>query len=303
MMAATPAIRRAVSVSLGSSRRDHACTLRLLGADVRLERVGTDGDASRAAALCRALDGEVGALGIGGASLAFVLDGRRYPVAAAQRMVAGVEQTPCVDGAGVKEALEPGIARLLGESLADEIRPRRALIASRLDRPGMAAGFADAGFDCVYGDLMFGLGLPVPLRRRATFHLLGRCLLPAVRRAPMRLLYPVGAAQELGRPRFARWYRWATVLCGDCHYLKRYAPDDLEGKVVATNTTTDDDLEFFRRRGARWLVTSTPRIDGRTFGTNLMEAALVAVAGRRLGVDETRTLARRAGWRPELRRL
>jgi hypothetical protein len=57
-------------------------------------------------------------------------------------------------------------------------------------------------------------------------------------------------------------------------------PEDLSGKVIATNTTTAADVEAFRQRGVRYLVTSTPRLEGRSFGTNMMEAALVAVAGK-----------------------
>jgi len=36
-------MKRVVSVSLGSSRRDHKATLQLLGQEVTVERIGTDG--------------------------------------------------------------------------------------------------------------------------------------------------------------------------------------------------------------------------------------------------------------------
>ena len=52
------------------------------------------------------------------------------------------------------------------------------------------------------------------------------------------------------------------------------------GKTVVTNTTTPADVEAFRQRGIRYLVTCTPRLEGRSFGTNMMEAALVAAAGK-----------------------
>lgn len=297
--------RRAVSVSLGSPRRDHASVMRLLGETVRLERIGTDGDVARAAALCRRLDGEVDAIGIGGTNLALELAGRTYPLAAAGRIVAGVRRTPCVDGRALKAALEGDLAAFVERRIGAELPARRALFASGVDREAMANGFIAAGYEYAYGDLMFGLGIPVAIRSAATFTRLGRCLLPAVRRAPLHMLYPLGAAQETPRPRFPRWYRWATVLCGDCLYLKRHAPDDLAGKVIVTNTTTPGDLEFFRRRGVRYLVTATPRIEGRTYGTNMMEAALVAAAGkgRPLGVDEVRSLTRELGWAPHLQLL
>jgi hypothetical protein len=270
-----------------------------------MERVGTDGDPLKAADLCRRLDGTVEALGIGGADLRLTAAGRTYPMVAAERIVADVRHTPCVDGSAIKAVLEPGLAAFVERRIGNEIGPRRALFACGVDRGDMAAGFIEAGYEFVYGDLMFGLGLPIPVRSDSTFSLLARCLLPVVRRAPLSWLYPLGSAQESVQPRFVGWYRWASVLCGDCNYLKRHAPDDLAGKVVVTNTTTERDLDFFRQRGVRYLVTSTPRIDGRTYGTNMMEAALVAAVGERRGldVDEVRCLVEELRWTPDLQRL
>ena len=54
----------------------------------------------------------------------------------------------------------------------------------------------------------------------------------------------------------------------------------LAGKTVITNTTTPSNLEFLRGRGVSTVVTTTPRYEGRTFGTNMMEAALTAYAGK-----------------------
>ena len=59
-------MKRAVSISLGSSERDKAVEVELLGESVRIERRGTDGDAERATALFTELDGQVDALGVGG---------------------------------------------------------------------------------------------------------------------------------------------------------------------------------------------------------------------------------------------
>jgi hypothetical protein len=82
-------------------------------------------------------------------------------------------------------------------------------------------------------------------------------------------------------------------------------PDRLDGKVIATNTTTLADVEAFRQRGVRYLVTSTPRLEGRSFGTNMMEAALVAVAGkgRPLATDELQEMLVRLDMKPTLQRL
>ena len=46
-----------------------------------------------------------------------------------------------------------------------------------------------------------------------------------------------------------------------------------------TNTTTEKNVDFLRERGVSMLITTTPRYEGRSFGTNMMEAALTAYAG------------------------
>lgn len=57
-------------------------------------------------------------------------------------------------------------------------------------------------------------------------------------------------------------------------------PSGLKGQTILTNTTTPDDIGFLKEKGAGTLVTTTPEYEGRSFGTNVMEAALVAVLGK-----------------------
>ena len=56
-------MKRAVSISIGSSKRDKAVEVNLLGETVQIERIGTDGDMQKAAEKYRELDGVVDAFG------------------------------------------------------------------------------------------------------------------------------------------------------------------------------------------------------------------------------------------------
>lgn len=294
-----------VSVSLGSAARDARVTISLLGQQISLERVGANGDQVAARRLFRELDGRVDALGVGGIDLGLHFAGRTYALPAAQRLVADVVHTPVVDGGGLKAALEGGLAQAVERELGDQVRPKRVLITAAVGRYDSALSFVEASYETLLGDLGFALGIPVAVRSLRTLKLLGRLLLPLVRRLPFEHLYPTGAQQETVVPRFGRWYAWATVIGGDCHYIRRHLPGRLEGKVVATNSTTAADVEAFRQRGVRYLVTTTPRLEGRTFGANVMEAALVALAGtgRPLTSEEIRALVRELQWQPTILRL
>jgi len=59
-------MKRAVSISLGSSKRDKAVEVELLGQKVSIERIGTNGDMEKAAHLYKEMDGKVDAFGVGG---------------------------------------------------------------------------------------------------------------------------------------------------------------------------------------------------------------------------------------------
>ncbi|RLC86525.1 MAG: quinate 5-dehydrogenase [Chloroflexi bacterium] len=298
-------MKRAVSVSLGSSTRDKKVTITLLGEEITLERIGTDGDVEKAIRLFNELDGEVDALGVGGIDLGLTVAGRYYPLYDAQKLVAGVKQTPVVDGGGLKLTLERGVAQFIEREIGDEVQPKRVLITAGADRYGSALSFDEAGYEIIFGDLGFGLGIPIPLHSLRALRILARILMPIAGRLPMEFLYPTGKKQEEIVPKFGKWYAWATVVSGDCLYIKRHMPDRLDGKVIATNTTTPADVEAFRQRGVRYLVTTTPRLEGRSFGTNMMEAALVAIAGkgRPLTTDELQEMLEQLDLKPTLQRL
>jgi hypothetical protein len=298
-------MKRAVSISLGSVTRDKQVTLTLLGQEISIERIGTNGDVKKAIQLYNELDGKVDAFGVGGIDLGVTVAGRNYPLYDALQLVAGVKQTPVVDGGGLKQTLERGLAQFIEREIGSEVQPKRVLITAGVDRYGSALSFEEASYDLICGDLGFALGIPIPIRSLRGLRMVARVLLPIAGRLPLDFIYPTGEKQEKIVPKFGQWYAWATVISGDCLYIKRHMPDRLDGKVIATNTTTEADADAFRQRGVRYLVTSTPRLEGRTFGTNVMEATLVAIAGlgRPLTPDELQEMLERLEFKPTIQRL
>ncbi len=298
-------MKRAVSVSLGSTTRDKKVTITLFDEEVSIERIGTDGDVEKATQLFNELDGKVDAFGVGGIDLGVTFDNRHYPIHDALKLVAGVKKTPVVDGVGLKLTLERGIAQFIEQEFGDEVQPKRVLITMGVDRYGSALSFIEEGYETLFGDIGFGLGPAIPVRSLRGLHTLGRILMPIVGRLPLEFLYPTGQKQEQIVPKFGKWYAWASVICGDCLYIKQHMPEQLTGKVIATNTTTPADVEAFRQRGVSYLVTATPRLEGRSFGTNMMEAALVAVAGkgRTLTTDELDEMLKQLDFKPTAQRL
>ncbi|MBI2759060.1 MAG: quinate 5-dehydrogenase [Chloroflexi bacterium] len=300
-------MKRAVSISIGSSKRDKAVEVTLLGEKVSIERIGTDGDMEAAAQKYKELDGKVDAFGVGGADLGAIIEGKFYPFHSVQKIVRFVKNTPLVDGGGLKNTLENKAPAFLDKKIGDYInsRGRKVMVTVGVDRWGLSKSFVEAGYETVFCDMMFALDIPIPIRSIGGLKTLAAIMIPIVTRFPFEWLYPTGEKQEVRTPKWEKWYKWATVVAGDCLYIKRNMPDDMQGKVVVTNTTTPEDVALFKKCGVKYLVTTTPVIDGRSFGTNMMEAALVAVSGkgRPLTWPELTEMLDKLGFEPQLQEL
>ena len=274
-------MKQVVSVSLGSAAGDFVREIVLAGQAVRLTREGTNGDMERARRRIAELDGAVDALGLGGIDISLSVGGQTFPIGDGVRLAEAATKTPVVDGSGLKNTLERRVVRDLAAK-GHVTKDSRVLMVSALDRFGMAAAFAEMGCPCVFGDLIFNIGLDYPLTTLAEIEDLARKYKSRLLTVPFHLLYPTGAAQDSqsADPRYAKYYHDADVIAGDGHLILRHLPPSLPpGKGIVTNTTRPHSLKRLADAGAAWVATTTPELGGLSGGTNLMEAALVAVIG------------------------
>ena len=300
-------MKHAVSISIGSSKRDKRVEIELLGEKVILERIGTDGDMEKAARLFQSLDGKVDAFGIGGTDLGLMVDQRWLPLHSIKPLIRYIHQTPYADGTGLKNTLENRCVSVLETHLSSYLdrMGRKALITVAIDRWGMAMAFYQSHYDTIFGDFLFSLGIPIPIREPTILKFVAALLVPIVGRLPFEWVYPTGEKQEVRTPKWGKFYQWASIIAGDCHYIKRYMPERLEGKIIVTNTTTPEDVQLYRQSGVKYLLTTTPVLDGRSFGTNMMEAALIAVANkkRQLTLSELNIILDELHYLPQIQEL
>jgi hypothetical protein len=201
--------------------------------------------------------------------------------------------------------MEQTIFQQVESQIDQPITPRRGMMPMACDRYGMAESLNRAGFDMVFCDLMFGLGIPIPVHGLGQLRFLAGLLLPVVGLMPISMLYPTGENQDENIPKYEKWFNYGPVIAGDFQYIRRHMPLDLSGKIIITNTTTETDVNLMQSRGVEYLITSTPRLDGRSFGANVLEAALIAYTGkgRELTDSELLTLVRDLDLKPTVQKL
>ena len=274
-------MKRVVSVSLGSSSRDHRANVTFLGEEFDISRVGTDGKLDAALAMVRELDGHVDAIGLGGIDVYLYAGRHRYALRDGLRLLEAAKITPIVDGSGLKNTLEREAVAFMQRDLGIDLRGKRVLMVSALDRFGMAQALVDAGADVLFGDFIFALDKDMPVRGLAEFEELAEKYLPDACKLPFQFFYPTGKKQEKPpEPKYPHYYEEADIIAGDFHFMRQFMPDRLDGKIVLTNTVTTGNVEDLAVRGVKMLITTTPEIAGRSFGTNVLEAALLALLGK-----------------------
>jgi len=278
-MGATEELQRVVSISLGSSKRNAAVELELAGKKFIVERIGTDGDIYEAKRLLEEWDGKATTLGLGGTDLYVYAGNKRYTFHQSARIISNVHKTPVLDGSGLKNSLERKLINELAKSDIVPIKDAKVLLMCGVDRFGMAEALQENGAKVILGDLIFSLNIDKPLYSLKSLGFWAELLAPIITRLPVGWFYPVGDKQDKRVIRHPEYFAECDIIAGDFHYIKKFMPDTLPGKVVITNTVTASDREMLKCAGVKILVTTTPCLNGRSFGTNVMEALLVALAG------------------------
>ncbi|HET9029415.1 MAG TPA: hypothetical protein VFN49_04500 [Candidatus Aquilonibacter sp.] len=271
-----------MSVSLGSSTRDHRAVVNLLGEEFDISREGVDGKLDAAIKRVEELDGKVDAIGLGGIDVYLYAGSKRYALRDGLRLLNAAKTTPVVDGSGLKNTLERNAVRYMQDELKIDLRGKKVLMVSALDRFGMAQALVDAGADVLFGDFIFALDKDIAVRDLHAFEEMAEKYLPDACKLPFQFFYPTGKKQEKPpEPKYPQYYEEADIIAGDFHFMRQFMPDRLDGKIVLTNTVTQANIDELRDRGVKMLVTTTPDFAGRSFGTNVIEAALIAILGKK----------------------
>lgn len=274
-------MKKILSISMGSSSRDHRTVHEFLGEPFEIERIGFNADLEKAIAAYSAYDGKVDAFGVGGVEFYLAVGEKRYYFREVKRIRRAITKSKAGDGNRIKGLLVQRALAALEVKLNEEgrtLKGMKALKTNAVDRYVMAEALVDAGCAVTFGDLMFSLDLPIPVRSLRSVRFLAATILPIITQMPFKWFYPLGSAQDKPpEPKWEKYYREADILAGDFVSIRAHMPDDLRGKIILTNTTTARNVEELRERGVHLLVTSTPRLEGRTFGTNVMEALLLSM--------------------------
>ncbi|MCA9953194.1 MAG: hypothetical protein KC434_00640, partial [Anaerolineales bacterium] len=283
-------------------------TIELLGSAVQIQHIDCDGDLDKMAEQIAALDGQVTAVALTGVSKTLRLGKAKVAHPAAEPLFNIAQQTPVVDGAGVRAAMERWAVRLADEAQPGIWSRKRVLMAPGLNHGGLAQALEQYTEELRYADPIVYFALP-PVPGVGTGETLPRVAEPTLnqlRAYPFRRLFP--QAGESVRPRSPKLFEWADVLAGDMGGIRRYAPKQLKRKVIVVESATEEDVNDLRERGVSAVVTTMPPLGHELahLGAAVFEACLIALSpDKKASLTENTylNLMARMDWQPGIKYL
>jgi predicted amino acid dehydrogenase len=258
----------------------------MFGEEVCLRRFGADGNLERVVQLVGQLDGQVDAIGLDRMRIHYRVGRRQYPQRHVQRIVQAARTTPVVDGWHVQHTLGRWTVSQVARQQPGIFSHKRVFVLSGIEDYALAQVLTNFSDRILFGDPLFQLNLPFALRG---FRQLGWYV---------GLVLPLLCRNQVGIPGLptedgswskglglraegeaARLFRQAQVIVGDIPTIRRFAPEDLGGKIVISDSLSAVEIEDLRERGVEALVTLTPPLgEEQPFvGAEVVEAVLVSL--------------------------
>lgn len=289
---------RIVSVSLGSSKRNFRTRQNIAGLNFDISREGTDGslrnarkriiELDRASSSVRfigrrgicTLEKPASALSLGGVDKELGNPKNPHTLMCGLYLAWAARRIPIVDGSGIKNNLEPLLIQELAKLM--RLNEKKVLVGSGWDRYAMSDQLIRSGCIVHFGDLCAALHINKIIESLDTLSLIATIAMPFIRWLPHSWIYPTGKEQDRSQNNSSsNFLKGYDIYAGDYHYLNALMPWRLDGKGIITNTVTAENRENLKQRGLKWLLPTTPNFEGRSFGTNVLEAIFVAILKQR----------------------
>ncbi|MCP4417309.1 MAG: serine carboxypeptidase [Chloroflexi bacterium] len=254
-------------------------TIELLDNNIHIRHIGCEQDLDKMAAQIKALDGQVTAVALDGIVKTLRLGKAKVIHPDAEPLFNIAQETPVVDGSGVRAAMERWAVRLADEAQPGIWSRKRVLMAPGLNHGGLAQALAQYTKELRYADPTVYFALPsVPgVGNVEALPRIAEPTLNQLRSYPFRRLFP--QAGETIRPRSPKLFEWADILAGHMEGIRRYGPEQLKRKIVVAESANEEDVADLRARGVSAIVTTMPPLGHKLahLGAALFEACLVAL--------------------------
>lgn len=272
-------MKNVIGISLGARRHDFELRTRLLGQDLHVQRVGTDGSLTQATKLLKYWDRHAHAIGLGLVKDSARIGAQREIDEDFARLAGVARHVPVSTGARLSEIFLEWALRHAQTSLGHYFDNANVLFFSGLANYRLAMAMQEYTDNLMFADPLMQLGVPKLI---TSLDALG--------------LYASGAhyvsdwrpPRMMSGPLLRQWTQFvlrkamarASVVVAPVHELDGFGLEELAGKTLITTTVNEERLARFKDCGVHLVIDGAPLCEGQVIDPALLDAMLLAASGK-----------------------
>ncbi len=277
-------MKQIVSISLGKSKDDYEFVTSFLDQEFTIKRIGTDGDAKRAAELLEEWDKKADAIGLGGVNYSYTIGSSRS-LQSQKRKIKKLQSSitsPVTTGERLRRvSFEWAIRHLQFKFGNNYFNYRKVLFLSGLLTYNIARVMSEYTDNLTFADPIYENGIPRFLNSLKEFETYAKGIHDLLEWVPSKRLaasaVPLKKWNEYIIHKAIQKTNILVVPTFDFYdYLKGCSLEELGGKTVITANAYEDRIRFLQERGVDVIIDCTPKILEQVVGFNVLEAMIAA---------------------------
>ena len=272
-------MKKVVTVTLGSSKKDFEFKTKFLGQEFSVQRMGADRDSGKAWELMRRQQANADAIALSDMVDHYHVGLRTVVNKESQRLMQVVTRVPVTTGASLRRLLQVRAVRYVQKELGHYFNNNLVLFLSGMRNYDMAVALSDYTKNLSFADPVFQAGSPLLLSSLDQLELYakGKELIPNI--VPGKFLKSV--LSTVKNKIVANAVGKSHVIVGTFREIQAVASGgNLEGKTLITSAVDDEALAFFTKHKVNLVVDVSPKLFDKVVGISTITAMILAATGK-----------------------
>ncbi|MCF8168855.1 MAG: dehydrogenase, partial [Rhodoferax sp.] len=269
-------MKKVVTVTLGSSKKDFEFKTEFLGQSFSVRRLGADQDGGKAWDLMRRHQATADAIGLGEISDHYHVGLRTVVNKETQRLLNVVTRVPITTGATLRRLLQVRAVRYVQKELGHYFNNNLVLFLSGMRNYDMAVALSDYTKNLSFADALYQTGTPAMLTSLEQLEVYAKG-------SEWMLSGKPGAALESSlidfkNKRVSSVVGKSHVIVGTFAEIKAVGHGkNLEGKTLITSAIDDERMAYFTQHKVNLVIDVSPKLFDKVVAINTLEAMILAV--------------------------
>jgi predicted amino acid dehydrogenase len=272
-------MKNVIGISLGARSQDFDFRTTFVGARLRVQRLGTDGSAARAARLLRHWNSRADAIGLGLSKDSQQPGASSPPGSSANKLRALATQAPLSTGARLADIFLEWAVRHAQTTLGHYFDNANVLFFSGQGSYKLATSMAEYTENLQFADPLLQFGVPMLLSSIDALNLYASGAHVVSDWAPPRLV-PEAIKRQWTQYVLRKALTHASVVVAPVHELDDFGLEELAGKTIVTTTVNEERLAAFKDKGVYLVIDGAPLVQGHALDPSLLDAMILAATSK-----------------------